>query len=51
MTAEDMPEWVLKRLYDYVSAQQNMHPTPFGRGDSASSRVRKNKKALPAIGG
>lgn len=47
----DLPEWFLKRLYNYVSAQQNMHPTPLGHSDSASSRVRKNKKTLPAISG
>lgn len=23
----DLPEWFLKRLYEYVSAQQGLHPT------------------------
>jgi len=39
-------EWHNKQI-----AQQNMHPTLSKRGDSARSRVRKNKKVLPAVSG
>ena len=44
----DLPEWFLKRLYEYVSAQHGVHPT---RG-SVAQKVSSNKKgsAKPARG-
>ena len=29
----DLPEWFLERLYNYVSAQQSVQPTPESSGD------------------
>lgn len=49
-------KWLLsvgnkETLQEYAAAQQGLHPTLSGRGDSACNRVRKIKSALPASSG
>lgn len=51
MSQKNLVVDIVDMLEKYLSAQQNMHPTPSKRGDSARSRVRKNKQVLPAISG
>ena len=48
---KDLPEIVYEALANINAAQQGVQPTPSGRGDSASSRIRKNKSVLPAKSG
>jgi len=44
-------EYSFRMLQKLAAAQHSVQPTPSGRGDSARSRVRKNKSILPAKSG
>lgn len=52
--------WCMKTLIEgwsycnckkFTPPNNSVHPTPYGHGDSASSRVRKSKSVLPEQSG